>query len=146
MRVVVDTNVVFSALLNSNSLIARIILQPKSRFHFYSTDLLSIEIQEHKNKLKRLSGFSDSDLNKSISIITNKIRFINADLIPPSLLISTQDLLKDIDIDDTEFVALTSHLHGRLWSGDKVLQNGLLQKGWNKFISTNELYTLIHKK
>jgi len=146
MRVVVDTNIVFSALLNSNSLIARIILQPKSRFHFYSTDLLSIEIQEHKNKLKRLSGFSDSDLNKSISIITNKIRFINADLIPPSLLISTQDLLKDIDIDDTEFVALTSHLHGRLWSGDKVLQNGLLQKGWNKFISTNELYTLIHKK
>ena len=146
MRIVVDTNIVFSALLNSNSLIARIILQPKSRFHFYSTDLLSIEIQEHKNKLKRLSGFSDSDLNKSISIITNKIRFINADLIPPSLLISTQDLLKDIDIDDTEFVALTSHLHGRLWSGDKVLQNGLLQKGWNKFISTNELYTLIHKK
>ena len=146
MRVVVDTNIVFSALLNSNSLIARIILQPKSRFHFYSTDLLSIEIQEHKNKLKRLAGFSDSDLNKSISIITNKIRFINADLIPPSILISTQELLMDIDIDDTEFVALTSNLHGRLWSGDKVLQNGLIQKGWNKFISTNELYTLIHKK
>ncbi len=36
MRVVVDTNIVFSALLNSDSMIARIILQPKSRFHFYS--------------------------------------------------------------------------------------------------------------
>ena len=119
---------------------------PKSRFHFYSTDLLLIEIQEHKNKLKKLAGFSDSELNKSISIITSKIRFINADLIPPSILITTLELLKGIDIDDTEFVALTSHLHGRLWSGDKVLQNGLLQKGWNRFISTNELYTLIHKK
>jgi predicted nucleic acid-binding protein len=126
-------------------MIARIILQPKSKFHFYSTDLLSIEIQDHKNKLKRLAGFSDSDLNKSISIITSKIRFINADLIPPNILISTQELLQDIDIDDTEFVALTSHLHGRLWSGDKVLQNGLIKKGWNKFISTNELYTMIHK-
>ena len=146
MRIVVDTNIVFSALLNSNSLIARIILQPKSRLHFYSTDLLSIEIQEHKDKLKKIAGFSDSELNKSISIITSKIRFINADLIPPSILISTQELLKDIDIDDTEFVALASHLHGRLWSGDKVLQNGLSKKDWNRFISTNELYTLIHKK
>ena len=125
MRVVIDTNIVFSAILNTNSLIAHIILHPKSRIHFYSTDLLLIEIQDHKNKLKLLSGFSDADLTKTISIVTNKIRFINAELIPLNILISTQKNLKDIDIDDTEFVALTSHPHGKLWSGDKVLQKGL---------------------
>jgi predicted nucleic acid-binding protein len=146
MRIIVDTNIAFSAILNTNSLIARIILQPKSKLHFYSTDLLSIEIEEHKNKLKHLAGYSDSDLSNSISLITSKIRFINASLIPSSILISTQEFLKDIDIDDTEFVALTNHIHGKLWSGDKNLQNGLLLKGWTKFISTNELYQLIKKK
>ena len=146
MRVVIDTNIVFSAILNTNSWIASIILTPKSRLHFYSTDLLLIEILKHKNKLKQIAGFTDSEIDKTITIITCKIRFIDAYLIPSSLFISTQDLLRDIDPDDTEFVALTSHIHGRLWSGDKVLQNGLTKKGWNKFISTNELYSIIHNK
>jgi predicted nucleic acid-binding protein len=145
MRIIVDTNIAFSAILNTNSLIARIILQPKSRLHFYSTDLLSIEIEEHKTKLKRLAGYTDFELNKSISIIAGKIRFIDANLVLPRILINAQELLKDIDIDDTEFVALTTHMHGLLWSGDKVLQNGLLQKGWTKFISTNELYQICQK-
>jgi predicted nucleic acid-binding protein len=56
VRVIVDTNIAFSAILNTNSTIARILLQPGSRLHFYSTDLLLIEIEEHKDKLKKISG------------------------------------------------------------------------------------------
>jgi predicted nucleic acid-binding protein len=140
MRIVVDTNIAFSAILNTNSKIARIILQPKSRLNFYSTDLLMDEIQEHKTKLKHLANFTDFELNKTISLITHKIRFIDAKLIPEIVLIRTQELLQDIDIDDTEFVALADHIHGKLWSGDKVLHEGLKKKKWTKFISTTELY------
>jgi predicted nucleic acid-binding protein len=146
VRVVIDTNIAFSAILNTNSLFARIILQPKSRLHLYSTDLLSMEIEEHKDKLKRLANYNDSELHKSISLITSKIRFIDAHLIPSSVLVSSQKLLEDIDIDDTEFVALTTHIKGRLWSGDKILQKGLLHKGWTKFISTSELHQMIANK
>jgi predicted nucleic acid-binding protein len=129
MRIVVDTNIAFSAILNTRSMIGGIILQPKSRFHFYSTDLLSAEIQEHKKKLKLLAGFSDSELESTILLITNRIRFIDVKLLPTIVLIKAQELLTDIDIDDTEFVALTNHIRGKLWSGDKVLQKGLKQKG-----------------
>ena len=146
MRIVVDTNIAFSAILNTNSIFARIILHPKSKFHFYSTDLLSLEIDEHKEKLKRLAGYNSSVLNKTISLIKSKIRFVNANLIPTKILIETENKLKDIDIDDTEFVALTTHIKGKLWSGDKKLQNGLINKGWNRFISTDELYKLIYLK
>jgi predicted nucleic acid-binding protein len=52
MRIVIDTNIAFSAILNTDSLIAKIILKPKTRLHFYSTDLLSSEIDEHKEKIK----------------------------------------------------------------------------------------------
>jgi hypothetical protein len=44
---------------------------------------------------------------------------------------------------DTEFVALTEHIRGKFWSGDKALQKGLKNKGWNKFISTDELSKMI---
>jgi len=144
MRIVVDTNIAFSAILNTNSKIARIILQPRSRLNFYSTDLLINEIQEHKYKLKRLAGFTEYELNKTILLITQKIRFIDANLIPSNVFLSSQELLNDIDVDDTEFVALTDHIHGKLWSGDKALQDGLKLKKWNKFITTNELYAKIH--
>lgn len=53
MRIIVDTNIAFSAILNTNSIFARIILQPKTKLNFYSTDLLLIEIDEHKEKLKK---------------------------------------------------------------------------------------------
>jgi predicted nucleic acid-binding protein len=37
VRIVVDTNIVFSAILNTNSKIASILLYPKSKLNFYST-------------------------------------------------------------------------------------------------------------
>lgn len=146
MRIVIDTNIAFSAILKTNSLFARIILHPKSRLHFYSTDLLLVEIEEHKEKLKRIARYNDFELSKSISLITSKIRFIDANFIPVRVLLNSQQLLEDIDVDDTEFVALTTHIKGRLWSGDKILRTGLLKKGWTKFISTDELYNIINIK
>jgi len=82
MRIVVDTNIVFSAVLNTNSNIARIIMQPKTTFNFYSTEQLLDEIKEHKTKIKKLTDYSDYELNRMISLITNRIRFINVKLIP----------------------------------------------------------------
>jgi hypothetical protein len=38
---------------------------------------------------------------------------------------------------------LAEHIKGKLWSGDKELQKGLIKKGWNKFISTEELFDRI---
>jgi predicted nucleic acid-binding protein len=55
-------------------------------------------------------------------------RVIDAKLIPVNFLIKAQELLTEIDIDDTEFVALADHINGKLWSGDKVLQEGLKKK------------------
>ena len=77
-------------------------------------------------------------------MITSKIRFIDLNLIPINIIASAENLVIDVDADDTEFVALTDHMHGRLWSGDRELQKK--SKGWNKFISTADLTELILKK
>ena len=124
MRIVVDTNIVFSAILNTNSKIARIILQPNNRLNFYSTEQLSFEIEEHKEKIKKISNYSGYELDKIIKLITYKIRFINPRLIPKESYEFAESLTKNVDINDAEFVALTEHIKGKLWSGDKELKKG----------------------
>jgi putative PIN family toxin of toxin-antitoxin system len=143
MRIVVDSNIVFSAILNSNSKIGRIILHPKSKLNFYSTNQLLDEIENHKDKLKSLSGYSDTELEQIINLISRKIRFINIRLIPIEIFKKAESLTSDIDVDDTEFVALAEHAKAKLWTGDKKLIQGLIRKNWKKFITTEDLFTLI---
>ena len=146
MRVVIDTNIAFSAILNTNSKIAKIILQPKSKLNLYSTVQLEYELAEHWDKLKKISKYSEIELHKAVTLITSKIKFINIELIPKTLFKKAEKLTSDTDVDDTEFVALTEHIRGKLWTGDKDLQKGLKIKKWDRLISTDELYKLIIKR
>lgn len=146
MRIVVDSNIAFSAILNSNSKIGTIILHPKSRFNFYSTNQLLEEIEAHKDKLKSLSGYSENELDQITHLITQKIRFINIKLIPLEIFQKALSLTQDVDIDDTEFVALAEHAKAKLWTGDKKLIQGLSEKNWKKVVSTEDLFTLISKR
>lgn len=141
MRVVVDTNIVFSAILNTNSKLGRILLFSPKQVNFYSTEQLLNEIEEHKDKILNLSGYSPEELTRIIQLITRKIRFINVRIISKNAFNIAENLTHDVDIDDTEFIALTEHLKGQFWSGDKALIRGLLKKKWNKFITTDQLYS-----
>lgn len=146
MRIVVDTNIVFSAILNTNSKIAKIILQPKSILNLYATNQLALELEKHRSKLKTISKYSEKELQRAIQLITGRIKFINVELVPLSIYQKAILLLKDIDIDDTEFIALTDHIRGKLWIGDKALINGMKKQNWNKCISTDDLYKTTVKR
>ncbi|QLH48301.1 MAG: hypothetical protein HWD58_19120 [Bacteroidota bacterium] len=55
-------------------------------------------------------------------------------------------MTSNIDEDDTEFVAFTEHIKGKLWTSDNILIKGLSKKNWNKIITTKELYQLTIKE
>jgi predicted nucleic acid-binding protein len=52
MIIVVDTNIVFSAILNTNSTIGDLILNSQDIFQFQSCNFLLNEIDNHWEKLK----------------------------------------------------------------------------------------------
>jgi predicted nucleic acid-binding protein len=143
VRIVVDTNIVFSGMLNSSSKIGKILINANTHFQFYSCDYLRKEIRKHKVKLLKLTKLSEDSLNELESIITKNITFINEALLPQSIIKSTEILLKNIDINDTPFVALAKQLDAKLWTGDKELYNGLKSKRFKNIISTAELSYLL---
>ena len=145
MRIVVDTNIVFSAILNTDGKLSRIILQPKGRLNFYTTNFLYEELSKHKTKLISLSKYSESEFQRAFTLITQRIKIINFDLIPKKDFETAIKLAYNIDENDIEFVALTEHIKGKLWTGDTVLIKGLTRKNWIKIITTKELYQLTVK-
>jgi predicted nucleic acid-binding protein len=139
MKIVVDTNIVFSAILNSNSWIGNIILNSGKTITFYSPKYLQVEIQNHLLKIEKITNLRNSEVRELIEILYTKIHFIAEEFIPKETLAKADLLTKDVDFDDVMFIALSLHLNCKLWTGDKVLISSLTKKGFINFISTQEL-------
>ena len=142
MKIVVDTNIIFSTLLNSNSNIADLLFNSHKHFEFYSCSYMRYEIQKHWERLKKISKLSDEQLQISYTQVLSKIKFINEEIIPVETWLASEEITKGIDIDDTDFVALAKFLKATLWTGDKVLYKGLKKIGFKKLLSTTELLAL----
>ncbi len=140
MKIIVDTNIVFSAILNSQGKIGQLIINGSKFFTFYTVGLLKDEIGEHKEKILKISGFTNQQFIKSYETITKRITFVDEILISDKELLKALELVADIDENDALFVALTNHINGKLWTGDKKLISGLQKKRFLKTISTDELY------
>lgn len=143
MKIVVDTNIVFSAILNTNSKIGEILLSKPSTIDFYSCNFLEIEIENHKEKLIKLSKKSDYRISEIIRLVYKQIFFISEEQIPSESFDFAYNLLKDIDLNDIPFLSLNKYLNGLLWTGDKKLMNGLLEQGYNRVINTFEIKDII---
>ena len=71
MKIIVDTNIVFSAILNTNSRIAQILIYENPKFQFYSCDYLQTEILKHREKLLKLTNLSLGELLELENFITH---------------------------------------------------------------------------
>jgi predicted nucleic acid-binding protein len=50
------------------------------------------------------------------------------------------------DVDDSDFVTLTKYLKGKLWTGDKILYDGLKNRGFKQVLNTTEIAKLWSKE
>ena len=144
MKIVVDTNIVFSAILNSTSNIGNILINSKEHIRFYTCEFLRDELHKHRNKIQALTGLTELEIEELETLVTKNITFINEKLIPSRTISDVKVLLNDIDVGDTPFVGLTAHLRCKLWTGDKKLLSGLKAKGFAEVLTTIELSKLLY--
>ena len=145
MKIVVDTNIVFSAILNSTGRIGQILITSKSNFQFYSCVFLKTELNRHQDKLLKLTKLSIGELEELQDLITKNITFIHESLLPEKTIIAAEKLLIDVDLIDSVFVALTKNLKAKLWTGDKELIKGLKSKKFKDVFTTGEILEILEK-
>jgi predicted nucleic acid-binding protein len=76
-------------------------------------------------------------------LVLSAINFVPEESISDASWIRAFAWTKDIDEDDTPFIALGIELNAKLWTGDKVLSKGLAKKGVDIIITTADLKKLI---
>ena len=140
MRIIVDANIVFSAILNTNSRIADLLINSKGTLEFIAPDYLQSELRKYHGKISLISKMSLKEIGIIQDKITKPIIFMSGVHVPESKWILAEDLVIDIDSKDTPYVAFSLFFKCKIWSGDKVLRKGLENKGFSNIISTEELF------
>lgn len=146
MRIIVDANIVFSAILKTNGKIGEILINGGKTFEFIAPEYLRIEIKNHYAKLIKISGLTIDEIQESEFHVYRSIRFISEEQIKLSYWKSAQKLVADIDPGDITYIAYSKQFKCKIWSGDKALMNGLKKKNFTKFVTTDELYKIHDSK
>ena len=134
MKIIIDTNIVVSALLNEQGKTRELL--SADDFILYSPDFLLMELEKYKTILIEKSGISEENYDLAISIIISKIKLITYE--------EFQEFIEQAeqitpDPDDVEYFALALKFKCSLWSNDKRLK----EQDKVKIYSTTELLDLI---
>ncbi len=137
MIIVVDSNIIFSALLSKNSFFLEMLL--KEEYHFVSPNFLFTEIFKHKEKILKHSKLTEPELLELLNNLFSTVQFISHNFISAQSLQKAIELCTGVDMKDVVFVALSIELNAALWTGDKTLKDGITAKGFTQFFSPKKL-------
>lgn len=145
MIVIADSNLVISGLYLPNGVVATI-LKAEKNIQFIAPDFIFNEINNHLTEIANKTGKPKKELIVELKKVVERIQFFPVTEIPKIHIKKAISIAENIDIDDTFFVALHLFKKHKIWTGDKVLINGLKAKGFNICVTTTELKTKIYKR
>lgn len=120
MKIIIDSNVLFSALIK-DSITRKIILDYDSLFLFPS--YIFEEMEKHKKELFLKSGMDEDEFYTLLELILKKVLVIPNEMFVPYRK-EALSIVKDIDPDDVIFVACAlAYSSSIIWSDDKKLKN-----------------------
>jgi predicted nucleic acid-binding protein len=146
MKIVVDANIIFSGILNSNGKIGDLLINSDKIFSFIAPNFLRTEIYSHYDKLVKISDLTLPQILESEYQIYKSITFISEEQISLESWQLANSLVSDIDLKDSIYIAYTKQFRCKLWTGDKKLINGLAKKNYNNVITTENLFQIRNEK
>jgi predicted nucleic acid-binding protein len=146
VKIIVDANIVFSSILNSNGKIGDLLINSKKHFNFIAPEFLHYEIRDKYKRLQSISDLSIEQIMEAEYHVCKEIVFISEEQINQEFWEEAYTLVQDIDIKDIQYVAYAKQFKCKIWSGDKKLFKGLKAKGFNNIITTDDLFELRRKR
>lgn len=134
MNVVVDTNIIFSSLLSTESSLRTMLFKSKN-YTFYAPNYTYLELFKHKDKIIKYSKLPEVEVFNYLENILDRINFVNKEVVSSNSYSKAYEYCKDTDLNDIPFVALAIEFDALFWTGDKKIINGLKERGFTAFFS-----------
>lgn len=132
MRVVIDTNIVFSMLARGCGDLAMRVMVPSDTV-FYAPRFLFVELFKHSAKILKATKLPEENVLEALNELMESLHLVESSIIPVGTWMRARQLCHDVDIKDTPFIALALHLDADLWTDDDELKIGLRAKGFYRF-------------
>src|SRR3989344_1085881 len=119
MKVVVDSNVIFAALIRNGNT-RKILLEREEKFLF--PEYIFEELRKHKDRLLEESKINEKEFNALFDSIMGKMQIVpTKDTLPFSE--EALKIVKDLDLGDGPFFACAlAYPKSIIWSNDKRLK------------------------
>ena len=131
--VVVDTNILFAALRSVNRQTRRILY--RDDIEFFAPKFIIVEIFEHKERIIAKANVPAEEVYEFLDDVIQRITFVSNEFISLAHYVEAHRLCKDVDENDTPFVALALELNATLWSKDDTLKKHLISMGFDRFFA-----------
>jgi predicted nucleic acid-binding protein len=118
MRLIVDANVVVSALAKDGAVRAAIRTSTDAVFMPW---YLSVEINEHRSEIRTKSGLSEQAFDTLLEELFQQIEIISRETIVPYLHEAARGL-REYDLDDTMYAAGALAVDGTVVSNDQAFE------------------------
>jgi putative PIN family toxin of toxin-antitoxin system len=117
LKLVLDTNIIISALINKKSTVRDILISDK--ITFYLPELVLAELLKHKELLCNKTGLSQKEVFFTLFYLLSKVEIVKKDAFSENLE-KAKNIMEKIDIKDSEFLALALSIDTEgIFSNDK---------------------------
>jgi|SRR3990170_933082 len=135
MRLVVDSNIVFSALISGKG----IYLDIFRKNVVYIPDIVFSELSKYELRLVQKTKLKQTQFKNFIQLLFEEVIVIPKFAISIENWQNAYEICKDIDEKDTPFIALSLELKIPLWTNDRKLISGIRAKGFYNIVTNEEL-------
>ena len=135
VRVVVDTNILISALLKDSSFTGRILRSDSCNFYYPWDGLSEIDFYREYIISKRAKHIQINSFEFALEFVLESVIVVPSEMYSSKIKVAF-DLMRERDAKDTPFLALALQLGCPLWSNDRHFQGieGILVYSTEAFI------------
>jgi len=135
MKFVIDTNIIFSAMIK-DSITRKLILSDV--FELFVPEYLFEEIRDNAEIILEKTGMNEKDFTALLTLLEKHLKFVERNAYAEKLPVAEKEM-KNIDVTDSTFLALAFALDCPIWSNDKHFKKQNLVKAY----TTKEILQII---